>query len=88
MLNNKEKKLLHRLYSLNTSELFNEVDSITKNCSDELLESIVQLTSQRLSEECADATPFEEALQDWFDKMSSEDQSAFLTEDWSDYDSI
>ena len=58
------------------------------DCSDELLESITQLTSQRLSEECMDDTPFEEALQDWFDKMSSEEQGAFLAEDWRGYDDI
>lgn len=93
-MTNEERKLLDKLSSMEFEEYKKELNNLLEtynfdNCSEDFDDEFrYQMARKYLKDFENDDTPFEEALEKWFNSLSKEDQEAFLNEDWSEFDNV
>lgn len=89
-----ERILLNKLSSMEFEEYRKELNILLEtydfdNCSEDFDSEFRNLMGhQYLKDVPLDDTPYEEALEKWFNSLSKEDQEAFLNEDWSEFDNV
>ena len=88
-----ERMLLDKLSSMEFEEYRKELNILLEtydfdNCSEDFdNEFRYQMAHKYLEDFEDDDTPYEEAIEKWFNSLSKEDKEAFLNEDWSELDS-
>lgn len=89
-----ERTLLDRLSNMEFEEYEKELNNLLENydfdnCSEDFDDEFrYQMARKYLKDFENDDTPFEEALEKWFNSLSKEEQEAFLNEDWSEFDNV
>lgn len=89
-----ERTLLDKLSNMEFEEYEKELNNLLEtydfdNCSEDFDAGFRNLIAEKyLSDLPYDDTPYEEALEKWFNSLSKEDQEAFLNEDWSEFDDV
>ena len=89
-----ERTLLDRLSNMEFEEYEKELNNLLENydfdnCSEDFEAEFRNLMGhQYLKDIPIDDTPYEEALEKWFNSLSKEEQEAFLNEDWSEFDNV
>ena len=93
-MTSEERKLLDKLSKMELPEYEKELNSLLEtydfdNCSEDFdSEFRYQMARKYLKDFENDDTPFEEALERWFNSLSKEEQEAYLNEDWSEFDNV
>lgn len=88
---NKEKQLLEKFSKYSKEELEDRVNELPdeNECSTEFNTSIMNLIHDITMKDVElPQVDFEDALQEWFDRQTKEDQEAFLNEDWSEFNDL
>lgn len=89
-----ERTLLDKLSNMEFEEYEKELNNLLENydfdnCSEDFDDEFrYQMARKYLKDFENDDTPFEEALEKWFNSLSKEEQEAFLNEDWSEFDNV
>lgn len=89
-----ERKLLYKLSKMELPEYEKELNSLLEtydfdNCSEDFDDEFrILMVRQYLKDFEDNDTPFEEALERWFNSLSKEEQEAYLNEDWSEFDNV
>ena len=90
-MTNKEKQLLEKFSKYSKEELEDGINELPDEheCSSEFNISIMNLIHDIIMKDVElPQVDFEDALQEWFDKLTKEDQEAFLNEDWSEFNDL
>lgn len=88
MLSSYEKKLYEHWKTLDWDSYYKESLNYDFNTFSEEFNSLIRddILDKAFENIEEDNTPYEEAIEKWFNSLSKEDREAFLNEDWIELD--